>query len=203
MKKFVIFLSFFSLSFIKSTSFEDDAVFYSLFKKSNYSFIKMYDILRDSETISYITYIKTNIPSVLPCKKARITSYYGYRLHPIQGGVKYHCGIDLVSNESDDIFSVIEGTITYKGYKGGYGNCIKIKNEWGFEVLYGHLDSFREEMEVGDYIYQNEFIGIMGSTGSVTEKHLHYEIKYKEVRINPKDNLEFIQMLYKLQNEKK
>lgn len=201
MKKFVVLLSIVFLSFTNNTKSDPDNVFHSLFVKSKYSFVNMYDILKNSETMSYMDYIKYNIPSVLPCKKARITSFFGYRHHPIKGGLKYHCGIDLVSNESDAIYSVMEGYIEYIGFNGGYGNCIKIKNEWGFEVLYGHLDSFREDLEMGSYVTQNDFVGMMGATGEVTEKHLHYEIKYKGIRINPKDNLEFIQILYKPQKQ--
>ncbi len=195
MKKYIFLLIIGGMSFRYK---KEDDVFQNLFIKSNYCFVKMYHILKNSNTIDYLKYIKENIPAVLPCKSARITSNFGYRVHPLKSAVKYHCGIDLVSNESDMIYSVFNGEIAYIGYNGAYGNCIKIKNDWGFEVLYGHMSSFREDLKIGDWVTQNELVGMMGATGNVTAKHLHYELKYNLLRIDPKDNLEFIQ-LYKLQ----
>lgn len=195
MKKHIFLLLVGSMSFRHK---KEDDIFQNLFIKSNYCFLKMYRLLKNSETIEYLKYIEENIPVVLPCKSARITSSFGFRVHPLKNTIKYHYGIDLVSDESDMIYSVFDGEIEYIGYNGAYGNCIKIKNDWGFEVLYGHMSSFREDLKIGDWVTQNEFVGMMGATGNVTAKHLHYELKYNLVRIDPKDNLEFIQ-LYKLQ----
>lgn len=195
MKKYIFLLIMGSVSLRNK---KRDDIFNDLFLKSNYCFVKMYHILKNSETIDYLKYIKANIPIVLPCKSARITSSFGYRVHPLKNTIKYHCGIDLVSKESDMIYSVFDGEIVYIDYNGAYGNCIKIKNDWGFEVLYGHMNNFREDLKIGDWVTQNEFVGMMGATGNVTAKHLHYELKYNHIMIDPKDNLEFIQ-LYKLQ----
>ncbi|MDZ7936192.1 MAG: M23 family metallopeptidase [Emticicia sp.] len=195
MKIYIFFLLIGSLVFKHK---RESDVFENLFIKSNYCFVKMYYLLKNSKTIDYLNYVRENIPAVLPCKSARITSGFGFRVHPLKNTINYHYGIDLVSEESDRIYSVFDGKIAYIGYNGAYGNCIKIKNDWGFEVLYGHLSSFREDLKIGDWISQNEFVGMMGATGNVTAKHLHYELKYNLKRIDPKDNLEFIQ-LYKLQ----
>ena len=87
-----------------------------------------------------------------------------------------HKGLDLSDGENTPVYSIVNGTITDKGFQsGGFGNYVVMKDnvsKLGF--LYGHLKE-ASQLNVGDIVYNGSFIGYEGSTGYSTGNHLHIQ----------------------------
>ncbi|MCX7882779.1 MAG: M23 family metallopeptidase [Brevinematales bacterium] len=115
--------------------------------------------------------------------RGRFTSGFGIRIDPFSGGRGYHAGIDIASRYGTSIKASKEGRVTFVGWKGGYGLCIIIKHQMGYESVYGHLASAL--VKEGQYISQGQTIGKMGNTGRSTGTHLHFEIRRYGKPINP------------------
>lgn len=129
--------------------------------------------------------VKGLLQTPLDASKMRITSGYGMRLHPIKGYNKYHKGVDLGAPTGTAIKAAGDGVIIKYGYYGEYGNFVKIRHSNGYETAYGHLSRYEKGLVVGSRVSQNQVIGYVGSTGSATGPHLHYEVIYKGSNINP------------------
>lgn len=91
----------------------------------------------------------------------------------------YHTGIDIACPNGSPVRAVADGTITFAGWNGAYGNQVRQKIG-GAEVWYNHFSSIR--VKKGDGVSQGTIVGHEGSTGMSTGPHLHFE-----VRINGKD----------------
>lgn len=122
-----------------------------------------------------------------------ITSPFGSRLHPIQGIVKNHAGIDIGGVIGNPIYAAADGVIIYSAYNnGGYGNMVMIDHgfdENGVKIvtLYGHGNKLLKN--VGDEVVKGEVIMEMGSTGNSTGPHLHFEVRENGVPVDPKKYL--------------
>ena len=101
----------------------------------------------------------------------------------------YHTGIDFVG--SDNIYATCNGVVDTVSYSSAYGNYIIVKEDGVIRYHYfAHLSSIK--VALGSIVTRNTIIGIMGATGNVTAKHLHYEIRIKktlrdDVLVNPAD----------------
>ena len=125
-----------------------------------------------------------NTPSIIPTPTTfRITSHFGNRTHPITGRYQFHGAVDLGGRLGDPIRSTCNGVVTFADYWGNLGNCISVENEYGFEVLYGHLHKIN--VKVGDAVKKGQIIGLMGSTGQATSVHLHYSIALHGRKVDP------------------
>lgn len=113
----------------------------------------------------------------------RITSPYGYRIHPIKKIKKFHSGIDIGDDEGSDVVAVLDGVVAYSGLLGGYGETIVILNGNNVATLYAHNSKLLAN--VGDKVEKGDIISKVGSTGSSTGPHLHFEIKINNVPIDP------------------
>lgn len=113
----------------------------------------------------------------------RLSSAFGYRKHPIGGGSKMHKGIDLSANKGTRILASDAGTITWSGWKGGYGYCIMIDHHNGYETLYGHCSKLIAD--VGDNVRRNDLVAEVGSTGASTGNHLHFEVHKNGTPVDP------------------
>ncbi len=122
-----------------------------------------------------------------------ITSPYGSRLHPIQGIIKNHVGIDIGGSTGDPVYASASGVIIYSQMNdGGYGNMVMIDhgiNEQGVKVvtLYGHGSKLIKN--VGDVVNQGDVIMLVGSTGNSTGPHVHFEVRENGVPTDPKKYL--------------
>lgn len=113
----------------------------------------------------------------------RLTSGFGTRRDPINGGRRAHNGMDFAGPVGTPIVAPGEGEVTFAGRQSGYGNVIKIRHAFGYETVYAHLH--RIHVSVGDRVTRGERIGDMGSTGRSTGSHLHYEIRQGGTPVNP------------------
>ncbi len=110
----------------------------------------------------------------------RISSRFSYgRLHPILRIRRPHLGIDYAAPAGTPIDAVADGTVTYAGRKGGFGNYVEIKHANSYVTSYGHLKGFGKGIKKGARVTQGQTIGYVGSTGLSTGPHLDFRIKYK------------------------
>ncbi|MFN4215853.1 MAG: peptidoglycan DD-metalloendopeptidase family protein [Brevinematales bacterium] len=115
--------------------------------------------------------------------RGKFTSGFGIRIDPFSGGRGYHTGIDIASRYGTPIKAAKEGRISFVGWKGGYGLCVIIKHQMGYETVYGHLAT--TTVQEGQYVSQGQIIGKMGNTGRSTGTHLHFEVRRYSKPINP------------------
>lgn len=125
-------------------------------------------------------------------KSGYITSPFGNRMHPIQGIVKAHHGIDISGAIGTPAFAAADGVVIYSGWMGGYGNAIMIdhgvdSNGNKIISLYGHSSKLLKN--VGDVVKQGDTILEIGSTGNSTGPHLHFEIRENGIPTDPKKYL--------------
>lgn len=109
-----------------------------------------------------------------PCN-GPITSYYGWRTHPIFGTTKYHSGMDIAVDSGTPIHAADSGTIVYSGWLGGYGNCVMIDHGGGLVTLYAHNSALN--VGEGQYVSKGTVVAYAGSTGYSTGPHCHFEVR--------------------------
>ena len=116
-----------------------------------------------------------------------VTSYYGYRVHPISGEKNYHTGVDIGVAQGTEILAGHDGTVTLAGNAGGYGLCVAIEGE-AYEghtltTKYGHCSQLL--VSVGQEVKAGDVIAKVGSTGNSTGPHLHLEVLVDGQYLNP------------------
>lgn len=120
-------------------------------------------------------------PGILPAQ-GRVTSGYGFRRDPITRGIRYHRGLDICNVRGTVVRASGGGTVTYAGWRQGYGYCIEITSG-RLTTLYGHLLTIG--VPVGRKVKRGDRIGCMGDSGRATGYHLHYETRINEVPVDP------------------
>ena len=131
--------------------------------------------------------IPSAISSGLPLKDMPTpSSYFGPRIHPIQGIRKNHTGIDLAVVQGTPVYATEAGEVIMSSWNGGYGNCIMIDHGNGVVTLYGHNSKLL--VKQGDKVKKGALIAEVGATGNVTGPHLHYEVRYNGDPVNPLNN---------------
>lgn len=108
---------------------------------------------------------------------APISSGYGPRWG------KFHEGIDIDGDFGDSVVAAAEGEVVYSSKLGGYGNLIVIKHQKGFFTAYAH--NKKNLVKRGKRVHQGEKIALVGSTGSSTGSHLHFEVRDKSGTYDP------------------
>ena len=111
-----------------------------------------------------------------PINGAKLSSRYGFRIHPIIGYNQMHQGTDFAAPTGTPIMASGSGTIEYSGWKGGYGKFISIRHSPVYQTNYAHLQDYAKGIRRGAKVQQGQVIGYLGSTGSSTGPHLHYEV---------------------------
>ncbi len=132
-----------------------------------------------------VAYMFENLPSGWPLKGTRITSRYGFRVHPTLNRREFHRGLDLRARMNTPIYATASGVIEYAGYhkRSGYGNLIILDHAFGFKTMYGHLNKVARKP--GDFVKKGDLIGYTGTTGMSNGPHLHYEIRYIQRVLDP------------------
>ncbi len=133
------------------------------------------------DTVSY-EYYDLGIKHASPIP-GMSSSGFGYRLHPIQGVVKFHYGTDFAANHSDAIAAFADGTVRLATECDSYGKYIIIEHDNGCETLYAHCSELL--VSTGDKVCCGQTIAQVGSTGLATGPHLHFELKLNGTYLNP------------------
>ena len=121
-----------------------------------------------------------------PCY-GTITSYFGWRIHPIFGDYRYHSGMDIAVAAGTPVVAAESGTVILAQWYGGYGNCVVIDHGGGISTLYGHNNSLN--VSVGQQVSKGQTIAAAGSTGDSTGPHCHFEVRVNGVVTEPLDYL--------------
>lgn len=114
---------------------------------------------------------------------AALTSGFGWREHPITGGEKFHCGVDLGVETGTDVLAFASGTVDYIGESDAYGLYLQLRHDNGVTSFYAHCSKLC--VQQGQTVVMGEKVAESGATGDVTGPHLHFEMKKDGIRINP------------------
>ena len=104
-----------------------------------------------------------------------LSSKYGYRTHPLRGGRDFHTGVDISSNPNSKIKATADGRL------------IAVEHGFGFRSFYAH--NKKNMVKVGDVVQRGDLLAYVGSTGSSTGPHVHYEVWKNSKPVNPKTYL--------------
>ena len=113
----------------------------------------------------------------------RISSTFGNRKDPFTGGRAFHAGLDFPAPKGTTVLSAGYGKVTFVGEKSGYGNLVEITHTTGLVTRYGHLSAFL--VKDGQVVNTGTPIAKVGSTGRSTGPHLHFEVRRKDVAVDP------------------
>ena len=119
----------------------------------------------------------------LPSYITRISSYFGTRTHPITRRTHFHSGIDIPAARGTGIYASNAGRVIFAGRNGGFGLMVLIDHGGGYSTLYAHASVLL--VSEGQQVRQGDRIARVGSTGSSTGNHLHFEIRYNGELRNP------------------
>ncbi|MBB6021381.1 murein DD-endopeptidase MepM/ murein hydrolase activator NlpD [Paenibacillus sp. JGP012] len=119
---------------------------------------------------------------IWPTKGDRITSSFGYRIHPITGKKTLHAGVDVGVPIGTPVYAAKAGTVIFADYMGKAGNAIMIQHE-DMETRYYHLNKIK--VEAGQEVQAGEEIAESGNTGGSTGPHLHFEVRVNGNPVNP------------------
>lgn len=111
----------------------------------------------------------------LPKERVSVTSFFGPRTHPITGKYHNHSGTDIGAYSGTEIYAAHGGIVLTSAYHSSYGNYVVLSRGDGVTTLYAHMS--KRAVKVGDVVSQGQVIGYVGSTGSSTAPHLHFEVR--------------------------
>ena len=112
-----------------------------------------------------------------------ITSYFGYRYHPILHFTRFHAGVDIGAGWGSPIVAAGDGRVIGAGWGGGFGREVEIAHTGGLTSIYGHMSEI--VAQPGSYVRAGQLIGYVGSSGLSTGPHLHFEVRQAGQPVNP------------------
>lgn len=137
------------------------------------------DLQKESEKIKY-----EGGKMIWPAEKGTyISSYWGMRLHPIYNVMRMHQGIDIPAPGGSNILAANGGTVIVAAWDDGYGNYIIIDHGGGITTVYAH--SSKLVVKKGDKVQKGQVIAKVGTTGTSTGNHLHFEVRVNGESVNP------------------
>jgi murein DD-endopeptidase MepM/ murein hydrolase activator NlpD len=112
-----------------------------------------------------------------------ITSPYGGRINPVTGRPEFHRGVDISASAGTPVTATADGVVSFAAWSGGGGNLVVIAHGHGFSTYYAHNNKMI--VEIGQRVKRGEAISYIGSTGSATGSHCHYEVRRDGKSENP------------------
>ena len=112
-----------------------------------------------------------------------ISSPYGSRINPISQQSEFHRGIDISADAGTPVMATAEGVVVFSGHNAAGGNIVVIAHGHHFSTYYAH--NRRNTVQIGQKVKRGEVIGYVGSTGSATGNHVHYEVWHEGKNENP------------------
>ncbi|MCX7773926.1 MAG: M23 family metallopeptidase [Clostridia bacterium] len=140
---------------------------------------------KEQELTTYLD----SLPTYWPIdNEETVDSGFGKRMHPIYKRNMMHDGIDIGEKKGTKIYAAGAGKVIEAGWNGGYGKCVIIDHGNGFKTIYGHLNAYN--VKAGDVVKKGQKIAEMGTTGTSTSPHLHFEVRINDVPTDPVKYLE-------------
>ena len=128
-----------------------------------------------------------SVPAIMPISNKdlrRTASGWGFRIHPIYKIRKFHYGMDFTAPTGTEIYATGDGVVeVVDNSLRGYGKRIIIDHGFNYKTLYGHLNGFN--VRKGQKVKRGDVIGFVGSSGTSTAPHLHYEVLKDNKKVNP------------------
>lgn len=138
------------------------------------------------------------LPSTMPMRDFSTSSSFGIRKHPIYGSPRFHAGVDLIPRSDEMVYAAKAGKVILARVHHNYGNTVIVRHDRGIETLYAHLANIQvtEGQEVGT----DTVLGKVGSTGSSTGVHLHFEVSVGGYPVDPQKVIETANYVQQNQN---
>ena len=114
---------------------------------------------------------------------AVVSSGYGWREHPIEGGEKFHAGADLAAPYGEAVGAFADGVVDYIGESPAYGQYLQIRHAGGVTSFYAHCSKLC--VQQGQQVKLGEKVAEVGDTGETTGPHLHFELRLNGELLNP------------------
>lgn len=161
---------------------EDDAAL--LFTQSTYQFDRLQEVRLDAQSDDLMwSWLSNTTPAIWPVK-GRISSSFGSRSDPFNGEGSFHAGMDISAANGQPVVATADGLVVKAGWAGALGRSVEISHgRNGLSTLYGHMNEVYTRP--GQVVRRGEVIGRTGSTGRATGKHVHYEVHYRDIPVNP------------------
>jgi len=113
----------------------------------------------------------------------RVSSEYGYRIHPILGTNKFHNGVDLAAPGGSDILAAYDGVVVGAAYNDSMGNYVMIDHGGGLYTIYMHASKLL--VSSGQSVSRGQKIALVGTTGRSTGNHLHFSVRVNGNYVSP------------------
>lgn len=120
-----------------------------------------------------------------PVEGAKINSPFGMRLHPVLRKMRMHRGVDFPAPKGTPVYAAADGVVEDMGWRGNYGNYMRIAHDGRHATAYGHLDEFAPEVSEGQRVTQGQVIGYVGRTGLASGNHLYWEVLVDNKQVDP------------------
>jgi murein DD-endopeptidase MepM/ murein hydrolase activator NlpD len=124
-----------------------------------------------------------------PLPGARISSPFGWRVHPVLHTRRFHKGVDYEAAMGTPVIAAADGVVEDFGPRGNYGNYIRLRHTGRLETAYAHLSAFAATLRVGMPVHRGDVIGYVGMTGIATGPHLYYELLVDGRQIDPEGSM--------------
>lgn len=160
--------------------YQDVKVLWNRVRMGNQSYSELKEKLEEKEGMM------ASRPALQPLDNRQITRFhglFGMRMHPVFRDWRFHHGLDLTARHGTPVYATGEGLVTLAKYSGGYGQVVFVNHGYGFETRYAHLSKIK--VSEGQKVKRGELLGLVGSTGTSTGPHLHYEVLFKDEWVNP------------------
>ncbi|MFN4355494.1 M23 family metallopeptidase [Parvibaculum sp.] len=156
------------------------------------------DASHDLAAVSYILPLTKPEPAIaayperglhfgdpIDVSKARMTSGFGWRTHPVLKDKRFHKGVDYAAPKGTPVYATEDGIVGRAGWRGNYGKLVTIKHSDHVETFYAHLSAFAPGIRPGASVKKGDVIGYVGMTGLATGNHLYYEVVVNNEHIDP------------------
>lgn len=125
------------------------------------------------------------MPFATPVAYTRISSPFGMRVHPVMGQAHMHTGVDFAAPLGTPVHAAAPGVVVAAGWEHGYGNRVVVRHADGYSTVYGHLSKLAKGLRAGMTVTAADTIGKVGSTGTSTGPHLHFEVRVADQPVDP------------------
>ena len=157
-----------------------------LLAKETYIQAKSYDELLELAKTQEVR--MENLPAIQPVLNKdlkRTASGYGMRIDPVYHVRRFHAGMDFSAPIGTDVFATGNAKVVFTGWKQGYGNTVELDHGFGYTTVYAHL--YKIIVRKGQNVKRGDVIALVGNTGKSTGPHLHYEVRYQDKPLDPRN----------------